>query len=252
VINVPSTAARSGLRLTADVVSAIAADGFLLVDGADFELDEACGLALEEFSRAWLELPVDRYLPDGASYRRRRHARFLLNTEDGTLRRVPAAGYVQSAEANPLIGGKVRRFDPFSDEQADNAFLHSIIRRNAEIFGACAATVPTTWEIDAHLIRVTAGTGTVGHPSPEGRHRDGFDYIALHHIGRENVTGGCTEIYDHGGVLLARRVLTGRLDSVYADDARILHDVTAVGLGPDGSTGRRDMLLMSFTAPGSR
>lgn len=238
----------SGLRLTADVVGAVAADGFLLVDGVDFRMDVACARALEEFARAWLDLPPDRYLPDGASYRRRRHARFLLDTGCGVLRRVPDAGYFQTVQANPLVGGIIRRFDPFSDEQAGNLFLHSIIRCNAEMFGACSRPVPTVWEIDAHQIRITAGAGTVGQPSPEGRHRDGFDYIALHHIGRENVTGGCTEIFDNDGALLARRVLTGRLDSVYADDARILHDVTAVALGPDGPTGHRDMLLMSFTA----
>lgn len=240
----------SELRLTADVVGAIAADGFLLVEGADFRMDAACAIALEEFARAWLDLPPDRYLPDGASYRRRRHARFLLDTGGDRLRRVPGAGYFQTAAVNPLVGGIVRRFDPFADEQADNLFLHSIIRCNAEVFGACSRTVPAAWEIDAHQIRVTAGVGTVGRPSPEGRHRDGFDFIALHHVARENVTGGRTEIFDNDGVLLTRRVLRNRLDSVYADDARVLHDVTPVALGPDGPVGHRDMLLMSFTARG--
>ncbi|MBF9133361.1 2OG-Fe dioxygenase family protein [Plantactinospora sp. S1510] len=248
----PAGVAGSGLRLTADVVGAIAADGFLLVDGDDFRMDAACATALEEFTRTWRDLPPDRYLPDGASYRRRRHARFLLDTDGGRLRRVPGAGYFQTATVNPLVGGIVRRFDPFSDEQADNLFMHSIIRCNAELFAACSRTVPTTWEIDAHQIRVTAGAGTVGRPSPEGRHRDGFDFIALHHVARRNVTGGRTEIFDNDGVLLARRVLCDRLDSVYADDARVLHDVTPVALGPDGPDGHRDMLLMSFTARGGK
>ncbi|WP_170140882.1 2OG-Fe dioxygenase family protein [Allonocardiopsis opalescens] len=230
-----------------DVARGIAAYGFLLVDGPAFRPDQACMLALDAFSQTWRDLPPDDYLPGNASYRLRRHARFILNPDSGRLQWVQDAGYFQHPTVNPLTGGIVRRFAPLLDGQARNPFLQALILRNASIFSACTHAMPAAWEIDVHLIRITARPGVPGRPSPEGKHRDGFDYIALHHIGRENVTGGCTKIYDIEGALLKFRTFTGRLDSLYADDSRILHDVTPVVLGPDGPTGHRDMLLMSFT-----
>ncbi|MGW4163409.1 2OG-Fe dioxygenase family protein [Streptomyces sp. NPDC004788] len=48
------------------------------------------------------------------------------------------------------------------------------------VFDACAGpSVPPSWEVDAHLVRVTARPGSPGLPSPEGRHLDGFDVSPL-------------------------------------------------------------------------
>ncbi|MFG1885714.1 2OG-Fe dioxygenase family protein [Micromonospora sp. NPDC049102] len=51
---------------------------------------------------------------------------------------------------------------------------------------------------------VPTGAGGTASPSPEGVHRDGFDFIALHHIGRQGVTGGTTSPYDHDGSLVGQ------------------------------------------------
>ncbi|WP_330461999.1 2OG-Fe dioxygenase family protein [Streptomyces sp. NBC_00820] len=236
-----------GIEVTADVAHQIGARGFHFVGGSRFRLDSAHARSLADFARAWRELPTDRYLPDGAVYRRRRHARFLLDTRTGALTRDTAGGYLQSKEANPLTGGMVRHFAPLLDDQAENRFLRGLVRANAEIFGRCARTVPEVWSVEVHVIRVVTSGGTATLPSPEGRHRDGFDYIALHHMDRENVVGGASEVYDPGGSLLVRRTYTARLDSLYADDARVLHDVTPVLPRDDGLPGHRDMLLTSYT-----
>lgn len=235
------------VEVTVDVVGALAGQGYRLVRGADFRLGEDCARAFQEFRTAWEDLPPDRYLPAGGTYRRRRHAKFLLSPAG--LVHVRGAGYHQSAEANPLIGGRVREFAPFRDHEAGNPFFRALVRHNAGTFDRCAGQAPPSWEVDTHLIRVSARAGTRGRPSPEGRHRDGFDYIALHHIGRENVTGGRTILYAGAdGPPIAAATFRSPLDSLYAEDARVLHDVTPVAVATPTGSGHRDMLLMSFTA----
>ncbi|MFJ9825141.1 2OG-Fe dioxygenase family protein [Streptomyces sp. NPDC101160] len=245
---------RLGVTVADDVnlVGAITARGYRLVEGAEFRLDEAAERAFAAFRAAWENLPLDAYLPGGATYRRRRHAKFLLM--EGRLSRIHGTGYHQTAEANPLIGGMVRELAPFRDAEASDPFFLALLHHNASVFDTCAGpTAPPAWEVDAHLVRVTARPGSPGLPSPEGRHRDGFDYIALHHIARHNVTGGRTTVYGADPASptsppLTERTFTAPLDSLYAEDARVLHDVSPLGQGPRQGPGHRDMLLMSFTA----
>ncbi|MGR4883368.1 2OG-Fe dioxygenase family protein [Streptomyces sp. LARHCF249] len=235
------------MNVKADIPNGVRSGGFMFVDGADFLLDDACARALDVLCGAWSELPPDPYLPRGAAYRQRRHARFLLH-DDGGIQQDDAAGYFQSVEANRLAGGVVRYFAPFEEEQARNRFLHGLMYRNAALFTSCRRTPPARWTINVHMMRTTASPGTVGFPSPEGVHRDGFDFIAVHHVSQKNISGGCTEIRSTGGVLLTRRTLTRPLDTLYADDARVLHDVTPVVWDGRGGSGHRDMLLMSYEA----
>ncbi|MFG2621191.1 2OG-Fe dioxygenase family protein [Streptomyces sp. NPDC048507] len=238
-----------GVEVTVDLVNSLVGQGYRLVRGTDFRLGPDCALAFEEFRAAWEDLPPDGYLPAGGTYRHRRHAKFLLAPTG--LVRLRGAGYHQSAEANPLIGGKVRDFAPFREREARNPFFRALVHHNAATFDRCAGQAPPSWEVDAHLIRVTARAGARGQPSPEGRHRDGFDYIALHHVGRANVTGGRTTLYAaEDGPPLAATTFTRPLDSLYAQDARILHDVSPVSVAGPAARGHRDMLLMSFRASG--
>ncbi|MFD9572819.1 2OG-Fe dioxygenase family protein [Streptomyces sp. NPDC059982] len=165
--------------------------------------------------------------------------------QDGT----PYEGCQRSFALRMTREAQVRDFAPFRAREAGNPFFRVLVHHNAATFDRCAGQAPPSWEVDAHLIRVTARAGARGEPSPEGRHRDGFDYIALHHVGRANVTGGRTTLYTaEDGPPLATTTFSLPLDSLYAQDARILHDVTPVSVAVPAAHGHRDMLLMSFKA----
>lgn len=236
------------MEVTSDLVGAITDRGYSAVPGSDFRLAGDCEVAFREFRGAWEELGPDRYLPSGATYRSRRHAKFRLSAQAGLVR-VRGAGYRQGAGANPLVGTMVREFAPFREHEARNAFFTALVHHNAIIFDRCAGQAPPSWEVDAHLIRVTARPGESGRPSPEGPHRDGFDFIALHHMGRHNVSGGRTTVYaSPQGPPLTALTFRAPLDSLYAQDARILHDVSPVTPRKPDAPGHRDMLLMSFKA----
>src|SRR3546814_13434025 len=75
-----------------------------------------CGVAvadLDTLKPSWDALPPDEYLLDGGSYRRRRHACFVV--DDGRLERAPHRAHWQSQDYNALHGGLRRWFEPVSD-----------------------------------------------------------------------------------------------------------------------------------------
>jgi hypothetical protein len=90
--------------------------------------------------------------------------------------------------------------------------------------------------------------GLDARPTPEGRHRDGHDYVAMHLIRRVRCGGGETLIYPRGGAkVLARTTLSDPLDSVLVDDGAVDHEVTPLAV--DGGPGYRDVLLVTFESP---
>ncbi|WP_444935161.1 2OG-Fe dioxygenase family protein [Microbulbifer sp. JTAC008] len=46
------------------------------------------------------------------------------------------------------------------------------------------------YQVGCHQIRVRATDGFNAYPTPEGFHQDGFDYVAINCINRNNVNGG--------------------------------------------------------------
>ncbi|MGW5423470.1 2OG-Fe dioxygenase family protein [Streptomyces sp. NPDC003943] len=128
----------------------------------------------------------------------------------------------------------------------------ALVHHNAAVFDACAGPRPSRLG-GRRPSRTRHGAPRLARPAlARGRHRDGFDSIALHHFARHNVTGGRTTVYaaepgSPASPPLTERTFTAPLDSLYAADARVLHDVSPLGQGPRQGPGHRDM-LMSFTA----
>ena len=79
-----------------------------------------------------------------------------------------------------------------------------------------------------HQFRIEARAGEEGHPTPEGMHRDGVDWVLVLMVRRENVASGETTIYDLVKRPLGSFTLTAPLDSALVDDSRVYHGVTPV------------------------
>ena len=95
------------------------------------------------------------------------------------------------------------------------------------------------------MVRVIAASDEQVAPAPEGRHRDGHSYIAMHLIGRRNCTGGVSRVYQGRAPqpCLVTTMLEP-LDTVVIDDRRVEHEVS-----PIQSTlgrGERDILLVDI------
>lgn len=218
-------------------------DGYVFLPGRTVIARTNLSEDFSAFTQSWDDLPVDPYLGGSAPYRYRRHARMRLD-ECGSLSVQPADDYLQSPEHNRLFGGVARRFAPVIWDDTASSVIGGLAHFGVtEILGLSGPVL-----INAHQIRIVGGAGFAGKPVPEGRHRDGFQYISIHLIGRDVDGGGETTLVADADGSHFRMTFTEPLDTVYLDDRAFTHDTSPIE-GHDRMV-RRDVLLMSFERPG--
>ncbi|MFJ6613253.1 2OG-Fe dioxygenase family protein [Streptomyces sp. NPDC091289] len=199
-------------------------------------------IAVKHLRESWDGLQADRYLKDGAGYRRRRYSEFHV-TRTG-LERVPHGAFRQAAEINPLHGGAAREFAPIEQGVADSPVLDALVRTLLERLPGSFDV--STGAIGVHQIRVIASRGAEGLPAPEGIHEDGHHFVAQVLMRRENVEGGVSQLYDREMTPLFRTLLTEPFETVVIDDRRVFHGVSAVEVADGMPVGVRDMMLVDF------
>ena len=223
-------------------------------DGFAFRTSEAIRCLLPEdalngwhgFASSWNDLRLDLYMADGGRYRRRRFAVFSISTQSVT--RKPHQPHYQSPEHNPLNGGVERWFEPICDIVVNNPFMPGILGICRTIFDAISphGDQQTPWHVEVHQFRIEAAAGELGHPTPEGIHRDGVDWACVLLINRRNVLNGVTHLFDQNGSPIGHFTLTDRLDAVFLDDSRVLHGVTPILPLNARSRALRDVLVVTF------
>jgi hypothetical protein len=102
------------------------------------------------------------------------------------------------------------------------------------------------WHIELHQFRIEARRGASGHPTPEGAHHDGVDYVLVLLVNRRNIQEGVTTVHDAGGRTLGSFTLTEPLDAALVDDHRVTHGVTPVEPVDPAQPGARDVLVVTF------
>lgn len=223
-----------------DLATDLSQHGFASVDAA------ALGIALskdgvESLQEVWTRLPHDPHLPEALSTRRRLHARFTYERQSSRLIRLPHGEYFQSRSANRLYGGRQRRFGPIDQSDLDsNPAIETAI-------SACASALPVCYSklhIHCHLMRIVGLPELAGEPSPEGIHRDGFDYVSLHLINRINLDGGQSIVLSDDLMIATAPMLTKPFDTLVLDDRRFLH--AALPFFVSKGIGFRDMMLCSY------
>lgn len=206
-----------------NVKQAIARNGYSLLRASDLRLSDELRQSWLSLSIDYADLPADEYLPGGARYRYRRYGRFRFSPLTGELARLPHKDYFQSADINRVAGGIIRKFAPLLDTTFDNPFLRELIRFDFAQFPLEDARLKRDWEVQAHLIRVTADVSEQGRPTPEGIHRDGAAFVTVHLAELVNAKGGEVSIYDDDRQLLTTFRLEQILDSYLFDDAKLWH-----------------------------
>jgi hypothetical protein len=229
-----------------DAVDEIGRRGFTVIPGREFasiiNRDDWFSLVDD-----WNHLEIDPYMPDGGRYRLRRFGRFSFVPSSDELRRLPHAAVYQDRTINRFAGGISRNFAALRDVTFENQCLLTLIRFDFACFAAANVHEPAApWRVLIHQVRIQAEPRTSASPTPEGVHRDNHDFIAMHMIARQNVRGGESSVYDTTGRLLHRRQLDRPLDTLYVDDANVLHGVDAISSADDQDAGTRDMLIIDF------
>src|SRR5206468_1073692 len=86
--------------------------------------------AFKQFKDESLDLPLDKYAPDGTRYRR--HSRFVYLPWKGYLTHRPVQGYFQDPTLNPVNGGVIREFPDLLPTMRLNEFLMELIQFDFE------------------------------------------------------------------------------------------------------------------------
>ncbi len=231
----------------------LAQDGYAFVPAATVRDQLASSGPRDDwpaFAASWDDLALDTYLADHGRYRRRRHAVFTLRA-DGTFAREAHQPHFQSRVYNPLQGGIERWFEPIATSIADGANLRAVLAWCARVFGALAAGA-TAWRTEVHQFRIEARADEPGHPTPEGVHRDGVDFVLVLLVARENIEQGTTTIHAPDGRQLGEFTLATPLDAALVDDHRIHHGVTPVMARDPARPAHRDVLVVTLADPNRR
>ncbi len=230
------------MRAMSDLHEAITADGYVLVPAADIRaaLPVIDVDILAAFARSWDALEMDEHMADGGRYRRRRHAVFRL--DDTCLERQPHQPHFQNVAYNPLNGGIDRWFAPVLPATADSPVLAALIEACRGVFALAG-----NYRVEMHQFRIEAAPEGVAHPTPEGMHRDGVDRVCVVLIDRVNLDRGVTSICAPDRTPLGAFTLTDPLDTVFLDDHRVMHGVTAIKRHDTTQPGYRDVLILTFS-----
>jgi hypothetical protein len=230
--------------------SAIAGNGFAFVPAAAMRPLLAASGPLSDwdvFAATWDDLALDTYMADGGRYRRRRYAVFVAGDE-GIVRATHQPHY-QSRDYNSLNGGIPRWFEPIT-AAGDGPSLRTILRFCQRLFGSLMSP-PLRWHVEVHQFRIEARQDVHGLPTPEGRHRDGVDYVLVLLINRRNIGSGTTTIHALDGRTLGAFTLTEPCDAALVDDARVFHGVTPVEPVDPQRPAFRDVLVVTFRTAAS-
>ena len=208
-------------------------------------LSDISATTLDGWHVHWQGLPPDRHLRDGGHYRRRRHGCFVV--QGSRCDAVPQRPHWQPVDYNALHGGIQRHFDPLPAALvADLAWARLLVR-----LGGVASQLrqPTAWSVEAHPFRIDASEG-IGRPTPEGAHRDGVDLVAVVFVGRDNVKGGETRVFDARGPQGVRFTLREPWSVLLLDDERVIHESTPIQPLDPAQPSWRDTLVLTFRQGG--
>lgn len=201
-----------------------------------------CGVdreALVALEPSWNDLPPDTYLRDGGSYRRRRHACFVVDGE--TAVQAPHRAHWQSLDYNALHGGMARWFEPIDPAIVERPAWSRLLLGLGACFSQSRPSRP--WYVEAHQFRIDTSDG-IGRPTPEGAHRDGVDFVAVFIAARNGIKGGETRVFDAAGPNGQRFTLDQPWSVLLLDDTRVIHESTPIQ--PVGDYGHRDTLVLTY------
>jgi hypothetical protein len=226
----------------AQLTSALRINGYALLRPADVSALAGCSLEeLNALVASWDHLAPDNYLKDGGRYRHRRHSCFIH--AGATLTQTPHRAHWQPVEYNALHGGMHRLFEPIEPATVAHPAWGRLLRALGDACSKVKGTQP--WYVEAHQFRIDTLDG-IGRPTPEGAHRDGVDFVAVVLVGRSNIKGGETRIFEAEGPGGKRFTMLEPWSLLLLDDATVIHESTPIQ--PVGENGYRDTLVLTWRA----
>jgi hypothetical protein len=229
----------------ADVVGALKRSGEAVLAPSSLSVLGVSADALETLRPCWDDLPPDGYLRDGGRYRFRRHGCFVADGD--TLTASPHRAHWQPVDYNALHGGIQRWYVPLAQEMVASPAWTALLLGLARVTSAFKGERP--WFIEAHPFRIDTSDG-IGRPTPEGAHRDGVDLVAVLMVGRHQIKGGESRVFEAHGPAGQRFTMTQPWTTLLLDDERVIHETTPIQPLDPGERGWRDTLVITLRRDG--
>ncbi|RTL46406.1 MAG: hypothetical protein EKK53_03890 [Burkholderiales bacterium] len=228
-----------------DVVGALKRDGEAVLAPSTLGVLGVSAAELEALRPCWDDLPPDGYLRDGGRYRFRRHGCFVADGD--TLTVSPHRAHWQPVDYNALHGGIQRWYVPLAQEMVASPAWTALLLGLARVTSAFKGQRP--WFIEAHPFRIDTSDG-IGRPTPEGAHRDGVDLVAVLMVGRHQIKGGESRVFEAHGPAGQRFTMTQPWTTLLLDDERVIHETTPIQPLEAGERGWRDTLVITLRRDG--
>lgn len=226
------------------LTAALKKEGYGVLSPADvMTLLQCQPVELEALKAGWDDLPPDSFLKDGGRYRRRRHSSFVV--EESTLKQAPHRAHYQPLAYNALHGGMQRMFEPIKPEDVQRPVWPRLLIAIGKVCSQVRQAQP--WFVEAHQFRIDTTDG-IGRPTPEGAHRDGVDFVAILLVGRVNIKGGESRIFEFNGPHGRRFTLFEPWTLLLLDDQHVIHESTPIQ--PAAAGGHRDTLVLTYRTGG--
>lgn len=230
-----------------DIRSGLARDYYAFISGEQMNIPPDLLADKAAFFADWPNLEPDIYLKDNSHFRFRRFNYYYFTPEKTGVRPFPPLPYYQSSAYNRYAGDVQRHFTPCTDAAKNNPFLHALIEFNFRQLPLEDERRDGPWRVETHQIRVLTNQQETGHPTPEGVHRDGVDFVFIYLINRHNIAGGESIINDDDGHFLHGCTLEQSMDALVVWDPKVYHGANPVLPENPDEEAYRDVLLVGFT-----
>ena len=212
----------------------------------DYALETLNSLDLERLDNFFDNLPVDPYIAE--NYRFRRLSSFKI--VNNRLIQLPHSPLFQSKKYNPLLGDVIRDFPELERDLIELQDFQTIVLEFFEFCQQCSRVDPIKAnEISVHQIRTIARPKKIGHPAPEGIHRDGVDVVGIFSVSRNKIEGAVTSLYKskESEPIFSKILNPGEL--IVFNDRAFFH-FTSIIKATTSEVGTRDVFVL--TCPGLR
>ncbi|WP_433782010.1 2OG-Fe dioxygenase family protein [Actinomycetospora sp. CA-101289] len=235
---------RTGVEPLTHAREAVGRDGACVVPGD--EVMRSLGVddqGWAGFAGHWDDLRPDPYAARSGTQRLRRYGRFVVSPE-GRREPAPVEEFRQPGDSNRLFLDEGRVFDPLTEELLADPVLDGLL----ELLGGIAGVLddPPRWVVHVHPFRVLGSADSRGDATPEGRHQDGVTLVSSLLVGRENATGGTSEVVDADGREILTTTLAEPATLLVGDDRRTWHGVDPIRPVDPRAPARRDVLVVTF------
>ncbi len=203
--------------------------------------NEAC----HAFNATWNNLQPDSYLSVGNGTRERCICKFEYRQRDRRWKTLENCHFFQTQAHNPLLGGIQRTYARSETSFTSSPVLQTLLAADLALLDLTVGH--RDWLVTCHQFRILCDEHNAGQATPEGRHRDGHDFVFQHLIQRQLVIGGESRVFHENGETVFSATLTDYMETIVLNDRTLLHEVSPLQKPHTSSNpGTRDMLIIDF------